>query len=435
MSPGVAGRLAGALRRLEVPRAGPGARLVLTGHLAARAFGDRSFRQRFRRTLLRIGFFEAALRTFGRGGMFSAGQAFYPLFLLPDFHGPHFDEALRRLLLPGRGPFAAHLAVTGACPSRCTYCYAAAGGPDAPDLGDARLFAVARALADRGVPLISLGGGEPLARYERLVRLVEILAGAAEVRVATSGVGLTPARASCLKRAGLTALAVSLDSDDPAKVNASRGYARAFEAAVQALRSSADAGLITLVTSVVDRSGFRSPADVDRFLRFLRELHPSLVVNFLPKFATGRASLDGFSSPEEYAPIARTIARAIQDGGHRATVFLDPLEHLMGCVGAGRRQLNVDARGNVTACISGASFGNLIDEPFEQVYDRFRAGGARLKRGFFCASIQDRAGGATVLAPDDSSRAIAEFYSSHPDTVFQRALDAFGAQIADLVDA
>ncbi len=434
-TPRLPDRVAGALRRLAVPRARIGTRAVLGVHLAARAWSDRGRARGLRRSVLRLGFLEAALRTFGGDGMFGEGEAFYPLFLLPDFHGAHFDEALRRLLLPGRGPFAAHLAVTGACPSRCTYCYAAAGGPNPPDLGDERVLAVARALIAKGVPLISLGGGEPLSRFERVVRLVEVLAPSAEVRLATSGVGLDAARAERLKKAGLTALAVSLDSDDAQQVNLSRGYARAFDAAVEALRCSADAGLITLVTSVVDSEGFRTTTDADRFLRFIQTIHPKLIVNFLPKFATGRAaSTGGFASPAEYAPVARILARAIREGGYRATVFLDPLEQLMGCVGAGRRQLNVDIRGNVTACISGASFGNLVEEPFDTVYERFRSDGARLKRGFFCASIGDRAGGATVLDAEASFQALAEFYASHPDTLFQKLLDRAGPQLAWLAD-
>ena len=378
---------------------------------------------------------EAALRTFGPRGMFRVGDAFYPLFLLPDFHGPHFDEALRRLLLPGRGPFVVHLAVTGVCPSRCVYCYASAGGADAPDLGDDRLLDVARAIAREGVPLIVLSGGEPLSRFDRLVKLVDILAPHSEVRIATSGVGLTSARAAQLRDAGLTALAVSLDSDDPTSVNTSRGYRRAFDAATDALRCSAQAGLITLVTTVVDRASFRTPAEVDRFLRFIRDIHPTLLVNFLPRFASGRAvSSGGFCSPAEYAPVAAVIGRTIRDRGYRANVFLEPLELLMGCVGGGRRQLNVDIRGNVTACISGAGFGNVVDESFETLSARFASEGARLKRGFFCATVGDRADDGDVLSADESFRALDDFYATHPDTLFQRVLDTAQRQIAWLAE-
>ena len=422
-------RLAARLRRAPVPDSGVRARLVLSGHVLARALSDRARPGRLRRALVQVGFLEAALRTFGRWGMLSRGERFFPLVLLPDFHGPHFDEALRRLLLPGRGPFVAHVAVTGACPCSCSYCYASAGGAEPPDLGDERLFEVARSVARLRIPMVVLSGGEPLARYRRLLRMVHLLRATSEVRLATSGVGLTAQRAAELREAGLRVLAVSLDSDDPDTVNAARGYRRAFDSAVQALRCSAAAGIQTYVTAVVGRSTFEAEGAVGRFLSFVRDIHPTLLVNFLPGFATGRASAAGFRTPEEYAVVAQRIHHAIRDGGYRATVFLQPLEHLMGCVGGGRRQMNVDIAGNVTACISAAGFGNVADEPLEALIARFSTADARLKRGFFCASVADRAPEGGVLTPAESLRALSEFYATQPDTLFQRLLDVAGPPI------
>jgi MoaA/NifB/PqqE/SkfB family radical SAM enzyme len=430
VTPGLLDRFAGELRQLPVPAKLPGARLALAGHVAANAWAHRARPHGLRRALAQAAFMEVALRTFGRWGMFGDGESFYPLSLMPDFHGSHFDEALRRLLSPERGPFVVHLAVTGSCPCRCAYCYADAGGPDPPDLGDEPLVAAARALAESGVPLVILSGGEPLTRLDRALRLIEILAPHSEVRLATSGIGLTPQRAARLHRAGLTALAVSLDSADPRRVDADRGYPGAFDAAVAALRCAAGAGLHTFVTSVVGREAFRSPVEVDRFLGFVRAQHPGLVVNFIPRFAAGRAGADGFCSPSEYAPVARRIARVIRRGGYRATVFLDPFELVVGCVGGGLRQLHVDVRGNLTACISGATFGNLADAPLDVLLRRTGAAGARLKRGFLCATTAARTRGGRVLDPDDSRRALTAFYAAHEDTVFQQLIDRVGPAFA-----
>lgn len=375
------------------------------------------------------------MQTFGREGMLTAGEAFYPLFLLPNFHGPHFHEALRRLLLPGRGPFVAHLAVTGACPCRCEYCYLSAGESDAPDLGDERLLEVARSIVLAEVPVVSLEGGEPLARFERLVQCVELLAPFCEVRLATSGVGLTAERALRLRRAGLSVLAVSLDSDDREAVNETRGSPVAFDAAVAGLRHAGAAGIVTFVTAVVDRAGFENVAGVHRFLSFVRDIDTQILVNFLPRFATGRAATNGgFRSPDEYAPVAQRLARAIRAGRHRATVFGRPLELLMGCVGAGRRQLNIDPAGNVMTCVSGASFGNVVDEPLDRIVRRWSSADTRLKRGFFCAEIGEQTDGGAVLDPAASERALDAFYATHPDTLFQRLLDVAGPQLAWMIE-
>lgn len=177
----------------------------------------------------------------------------------------------------------------------------------------------------------------------------------------------------------------------------------------------------------------RKPTLSDFCRSFVRSIHPELVVSFLPKFAAGRAVADGgFHSPREYEPVARRIARAIARGGYRATaVFGEQQDRWMGCVGAGARQLNVDALGNVRACISCAAFGNLLDEPLEVVYERFCAAGARLKRGYFCAEASDP-GGVDARGP---ARALETYLGSQDDPDFQRVLDVAGGAVAWLAES
>lgn len=106
----------------------------------------------------------------------------------------------------------------------------------------------------------------------------------------------------------------------------------------------------------------------------------------------------------------------------------------MGCVGGGARQLNVDALGNVRVCISGAVAGNLVDESLTSVYERLCAGGARLKRGFFCSVVADDAGAERLLDAGASARALEAFCATHGDTVFQRVLDVAGGAVSWLAE-
>lgn len=409
-------------------RSGP-SRLALVAQLVAKARGahrgGKPLGLVLRRALFEAAFLEAALRTFGPAGMTFGQGRFFPLFLLPDYRGPHFDEALRRLALPGRGPFVAHLSVTGACASRCSYCYASAGGANPPDLGDEQLLEVARVLVRRGVPLVNLSGGEPLARYARVEKLVEILAPSCEVRLATSGVGLTAARAAALRERGLQVVAVSLDSADPDTVNRVRGYRGAFDAAVEALRLASRAGCVTFATSVVGPSGFRTPDEVERLLRLVRAIHPDIAVNFVPMFATGRGADAGVCDPAPWRPVAESIARVIREHGFCASVLRSPVEALMGCVGAGGKQLNIGIRGQVTPCISSAGLGNIVDEPFDAIYERFLGAARRLKRGFFCAR-----GGAGAPSNGRSLQLLDQFHRTSPDTFYQRVLDRHERRIA-----
>jgi MoaA/NifB/PqqE/SkfB family radical SAM enzyme len=392
--------------------------------VAANVWRDRRADGTVRRALAHAAIVAGIGELFGHGGSVSTGGAYYPTTFLPDLNGPHWSRALQRLVDPTQGPFVVHLALTGSCPWSCRYCHAGAGGAGAKDVGSAAIEGLARALAAQRVPIVILGGGEPLGRFDRALQAVGLLAGASEVRLATSGAGLTTARAAELRRAGLQVLAVSLDSEDRARVDATRGPG-AFDAAARALGIGAEVGLLTLVTSVVGRDSFVTGGDAERFLGWVRTRHPGAVVNFLPEFATGRGRSGGFRTAAEYAPTARRLTRAIRRGGHRASAFYTPgMDALVGCVGAGKRQAVIDVEGNLTACVSGASFGNLLEEPFEVVWRRMLDAPARLGRGFFCAEVaaqleqQAQAGAGAAprtLSPDQTARALARFHDTHAD--------------------
>ncbi len=399
-------------------------------HVATKAWRNRGSGGVLRRALVDLVGLEGALRVFGSDAMITDGGRYYPLAFLPAYHGPHFHRAIRRLLVPGLGPFVAHVSLTGACPWTCKYCFASAGGPQAPDVGDDALVAIAHALAKQGVPIVILGGGEPLTRFQRALTLTRILSASSEVRLATSGIGLTAARAAALTEAGLSVLAISLDGHDRARVDAVRGEG-AFDQALRALSVARDAGLVTLVTCVVGRGSFPDEGDVDKLLALIRSVHPKAVVNFLPEFATGRGAEGGFRTPLAYAATAARVSGAIRTGRHRAAAFYaEPMDAIVGCVGAAQRQVVVDTSGNLNACVSGASFGNLLDEPFEDVWKRMLDAPARFKQGYFCAHVHE-----PERAGDDVDAALRGFHRDVPDAGFQRAIDALGPMIPWLVPA
>lgn len=413
-------------RRTPVPDRSPARQSTLVAHALARAW-TRSPRERHAlayaalEAAVDLALLEGSALLLGRGALLADGGPLLAPSFLPDYHGPHFQRALRRLFVPNEGPFVVHLSLTGACPWTCRYCFASAGGPSAPDVGEAALVRVARALAEQRVPIVILGGGEPLGRFERALALIEALSGASEVRLATSGSGLTAARAARLERAGLNVIAISLDSHERDAVDRVRGEG-AFDAALGALSIAAGTGLSTLVTAVVRRDTFAKPRAVEALLELVARTHPRAIVNFLPEFSTGR-SAEGFASPEEFAPYGRHLARVIRDGGHRAACFYGPaMDLLVGCVGAGQRQLVIDTRANLCACVSGASFGNLLDEPFDAVWARMLAAPARLKRGYFCSSVNS----APSPLPDGEAsmlRALEAFHATAEDTALQRFID------------
>lgn len=73
---------------------------------------------------------ETTRRTFGTQSMVRGQHGLFPHVFLPDYHGACFDEAVLRLLDPGRGPNVLYYSLTGTCPCRCEYCFAGAAPAD-----------------------------------------------------------------------------------------------------------------------------------------------------------------------------------------------------------------------------------------------------------------------------------------------------------------
>lgn len=406
-----------ARRALRGVRDGEGA-----GHSVRRALGDAVV-------------MEVTARTFGAGSIIRGRHGLFPHIFLPEYHGPHFAEAILRTVMPLRGPNIAYFSLTGACPCHCDYCFAGAGGPKSADLGDDVVLRVAEALAAQRIPLVNISGGEPLTRYPRLLRAVRALSAGCEVRMFTTGIGLTSRRLTELRSAGLKGLFVSLDGEDPEAFDRARGLPGAFEAAAAALRLAASHDVLTFVNCVVSRTAFPAERDVERFLRFVEAIDSRVVVNFLPQLSTGRgADADSFNAPEECDAAAERITRTARRLGRPITMLFGAVDTFMGCVGAGGKLLNIDIEGNVTVCISKASLGNVLEEPFDLIYQRFLERCSRLKVGFFCCKVGHQGDGA-VISPSASAAALREFYAEKPDAVWQQVLDRHGWLLARLYPA
>jgi len=128
--------------------------------------------------------------------------------------------------------------LTKRCNLACTHCYISAGPWQTKtaelDRAECRRV-VDEILAVNPSPMIILSGGEPLVR-EDLPELCAYASGrGATVVVGTNGTALTDARVATLKDAGVSGVAVSVDSLEEARHDGFRGGVRALERTVAAL--------------------------------------------------------------------------------------------------------------------------------------------------------------------------------------------------------
>src|SRR5690606_9568472 len=142
-------------------------------------------------------------------------------------------------------PFIAIWETTQACDLACQHCRASARpNRSKGELDTREAKALLDALADAGVPLVVLTGGDP-AKREDLAELVAHGSGRG------LNMGLTPSATPLvtteliqqLGEAGLSRLAVSIDAPDASAHDAFRGVPGSFELSLRILRDARRFGI------------------------------------------------------------------------------------------------------------------------------------------------------------------------------------------------
>jgi len=142
------------------------------------------------------------------------------------------------------------------CNFTCAHCYSR--NEECEELSTAELCKIVDVLADKQVPFINFGGGEPLIRPD----LYEIAGYATErglnVSMNSNGWLLDEAAAERLKAAGFKSVGISIDSVDPALHDDFRNMPGSFERAVRALDALRKVGLKSTMSSVISRINYRA---------------------------------------------------------------------------------------------------------------------------------------------------------------------------------
>ena len=282
-------------------------------------------------------------------------------------------------------PLSTYVAVTERCTYKCAHCSARFGTPGR-DLTTAQWIQIIRSLQDVGTAYLGITGGEPLLRND-LEQILAAIDDRSTTILFTNGSQLSLARAQSLRRSGLFALAVSLDSPHERKHNEIRGHAQAFERALAAVRHARRAGLYTVVQSVVSKSDL-SRETLFRLFRLVRE-HGAHEIR-LHQPALAGALLENRSADDVlFSEQDRQKMFAIQFDANRRFFGLPKVSSFpytegpdkFGCC-AGILHSYVTAQGELTPCdFIPVSFGNVLQGDLRDLYARMRdaMGGAHLR--------------------------------------------------------
>lgn len=297
---------------------------------------------------------------------------------LPAYPSPAFFYAVEsKLLRSPAGPTTIVYSMTKACPCRCGHCYQRRDASE--ELDESLMIETARAVRDTGVAFFDIEGGEPFARYPRLLALVKALDARSEIWVNTSGMLATPEKLAGLKQAGVLGLMVSIHSTDGRTHDALTNTAGSFEAACETVRAARRIGLSVAANTVLSEEEIRN-GGIEKLMDFTRLLDCDFVQLIHPKPAgqwigrteamqTDTALID-FIRKEH----VRFNSSAMQSHPALAAQVFEEQRNVLGCTAGAVDRFYVGASGEVQPCeFLNISFGNVRDEPFETIFQRMRS--------------------------------------------------------------
>jgi MoaA/NifB/PqqE/SkfB family radical SAM enzyme len=277
--------------------------------------------------------------------------------------------------------------VTYACPMRCEHCYSESGRRASRQLSHERMMRVADVLVGMSpVPEVVFTGGEPLLVREIVAIAERLRRGGARLALYTSGSGLRGTLAADLTRL-FHRIAVSIDADLPAVNDRIRGRAGAYDTAVDALEKLDRAARSTRVSLGIESTIVNSSlGHLEGLARDLPRRFPRIdFVHFGAAIPTGLASEEAYANRElldgdALATLPSRIAslRALAPWSVRVAL-MDNAAFLMSTEQIRRGEANdyiakIEADGGVRAVdIYEGVVGNILEEPFEQIWARARA--------------------------------------------------------------
>ena len=198
--------------------------------------------------------------------------------------------------------------LTRRCNLECVHCYIAAGPEESAEseLTTTECIRIAGEILDLNpAPFFILSGGEPLLRDD----LVEIASYAssrgATVVVGTNGTLLTDDRIVALRQAGVTGVAVSVDSLEPAHHDRFRHGPGSFEATRAALERLRAHRLDFIIQTTVHKGNRR---ELDQLVRWAAE-QGAVAFNCYFLVPTGRGARLSDLGPDEYESVLADLVR------------------------------------------------------------------------------------------------------------------------------
>lgn len=300
------------------------------------------------------------------------------------------------------------------CNLHCEHCYQDAESFSKEEMRLDEQLEVVEQLAETGVALVVLSGGEPLLNRHIFTLIRRITDHGMAFALDSNGILIDRIMAARLKDSGISSVEISIDSISSARHDEFRGMHGAFERAREALVNCSKQGIFTTVASTVTR---RNLGEVERLVDLAKTWGARRIAIFdLIPAGRGTGLMDVALSQQERADLMRFIMERsrlgdielvlelpqlapytmMEDGAHEnagplttnafsvekftvtsylnmaghGTVYRSLAPYLGGCP-AGRFYCNIQPNGDVTPCMFMPTYpvaGNLQSNSFREIW-------------------------------------------------------------------
>lgn len=289
---------------------------------------------------------------------------------LPPIPGKGYERMFVNML-SGRkiSPVSAYIAITSKCCYNCWHCsYKNRSGED---LTYNQISDLIDQLLSIGTSIIGITGGEPTLR-EDLVEIIEKASAETDCMLFTNGVNFTEDLAMKLKKAGLWAVAISVDSHIPDVHNKKRSNEKAYETAIRAIKLSNKYSFYTMLTTVPDLEILKDGTYKEIYkLAIDLQVDEYRIVEPMPtgKLIDCNNCLLNNPLRDEIKAFHKEINKKNLKPKVCSFALVESGEYF-GCC-AGTMHLFIDSFGNVCPCdFTPLSFGNIKEIPLKEAWKR-----------------------------------------------------------------
>jgi MoaA/NifB/PqqE/SkfB family radical SAM enzyme len=211
----------------------------------------------------------------------SAGfNRFYKSHLLELHPVSGNEQTIRRLII----------AITKRCPLQCEHCSEAATLYNKDVLSFEDFIVRIEPFVQNGAGQLIYSGGEPLSRFDDLIKFLTHFKDRCNQWIYTSGFGLTLEKALLLKKAGLDGAAISLDHHLEKEHNTFRGNKNSYYWVIEGIKNLHAAGVLVSINvcptkAYIDSGQFAELINLAKSLKvpILNILEPRAVGNYQNK--------------------------------------------------------------------------------------------------------------------------------------------------------